>query len=144
MVQRLDGIHAESALEFREASPEERVLHRRQDPVPDELVDRHPAAKGTERRHHPAAEHGVDFTLAEVRNEPRNLLLSVLPVAVEHGDQIEALADRVAVPHFLVAAVPLVVLVAEHSHGNFPVLDLKFAADLESAIAGRIVDDEYF
>ena len=71
------------------------VLHRREDPVADELVERHAAAQRAERRHHAAAEHRVGLAVAQRRDQLRQLLGRVLAVAVHHGDEVETALDGV-------------------------------------------------
>ena len=143
LLQRRDRVDAIAAVKLGEARAEQQVLRPGQDAVADELVERHPALERREPAHHAAAEHRVGLAVPQRRDERRQFLRRVLPVAVNHRHEIEALADREGVADLLVAAVPLVVLVAQHRHGDFRVRPAVRAPDLGRAVARGVVHDEH-
>src|SRR5439155_19730418 len=106
--ERLHRVDSIAAVELREAGAEEEVLDPREDPVTDELVEGHSAAQSREPVHHATPEDGVRHPLPQRPHEAWKNLGGVLPVAVEHGDEVEALGYRIRVADLLIASVPAI------------------------------------
>ncbi len=131
-------------MELGEPRPEQEVLGGAEQLVADELVQRHAALQRAKAGHHAAAEDRIGLAIAQRLNQPRQLFRRVLPVAVNHGDVVEPLGNREGVTDFLIAAVTLVVLVAEHRHSDVGVVLLELATDGEGAVFRGVVDHEHF
>jgi len=140
--QRGDAVQPVAGMELGELGAEHGVLERGEDPVADELVERHPALERAEAGHHPAAEHCVGGSLEQGLEETGELLGRVLPIAVDHRHHVEALGDGVGVADLLVSPVTLVVGVAKDGEGQLGVRLLVGLTDVEGPIARGVIDDE--
>ena len=130
-----------AGMKFRERGPQHPILEGGKDLVADPLVERHPAAARRFLIDHARAENGIGFLCNERRDQLRQFFRSVLAVAVNEGNDVEPVIDRVAVPEFLVSAVALV-------HRRPQNGDLKSGISLlitepvpEGVVLGRIVYD---
>ena len=74
--------------------PSSAVLDPREDPVADELVQRHAARARAARLEHPRAEDGIRFAVEQRLDEIGEALRRVLAVSVQERDEIEASLDR--------------------------------------------------
>jgi hypothetical protein len=76
------------------------VLVRREDAVADVLVGRHTAPAGLAGNHDPRPEHGIGLAALDRRDQLRQQLGCVLAVAMLQNDDVPAVLDRPADPHF--------------------------------------------
>jgi hypothetical protein len=122
-------------MELAQRRAQHAVLKSAQDPVADELVERHAPPKGTALFEHARAEHRVGLAVAQRTHEVREALGRVLAVAVNQRDEVEVLLDGEVVADLLVAAVPLVDRVEQHvQRKRQRALALEAAALLERPI----------
>ncbi len=98
-------VGAVSRMELGEIGAERSVLEARQDPVPDELVERHTPLAGSALDHGARAEHGIGLFRQERSQDLRERLWRILAVAVEHDHDVEPVLDGQVVPRLLIPAV---------------------------------------
>ncbi len=90
-----------------------RVLEGGEHLVAHPFVERHAAVERVLLVDHARTEDGVGVLFDERLEEDGQLFRRVLAVAVDEGDDVEALLDGVAVAELLVAAVALVHRIAQ-------------------------------
>ena len=112
------------------------VLDRRQGPVGDPLVERHPAAPRRAGLGHPRAEDEVGLAVDDRRDQLRDQPGLVLAVGMQHDHDLGAALKRLEVARLLVAAVADVVRVPDH-------VDAELAGDLERLVGGAVVDEDH-
>ena len=142
--ERLHGVKPVAAVEFAELRAEQRILKLRQHLIPDPFVKRHPTFERIGFVDHPRPENSVGFIRQKWTHQFGQLLRGVLSVSVNQRDNVESVVDRVAVAEFLIAAVSLVLRIAEHHHFERSTLNLAFQAGLKSGVLAEVVDDEHF
>jgi hypothetical protein len=131
-----DGVEAVAAVEFAQLGAEHDVLVAGEDLVADPFVEGHAAGEGVLFAEHAGAEDGVGFSFDEWGDECGEFFGGVLSVAVDEGDDVEAVVDGVAVAEFLVAAVALVDGVAEGGDAEVPSIDFGLYALGEGLVFG--------
>ena len=146
--QRRDPVGPVARVPLAEADPGDHVLGAGEDPVADELVQRHPTAASAARVEHARPEHGVDrFTgmgVGERRQQVGHLLRRVLTVAVEEDHDVPTVVDGVAVPGLLVPAVAEVGIVPHDRQRDVGAVGDVIASDVERRIARVVVHHEHF
>ena len=121
--------------------PSRRFCDRRQHLVAGPLVSRHPAAARRTTSCEAAAERGATVD-GEAGQRP-DVLRRVLPVAVDHHDDVEAVVDGVSVAQLLVAAIALVDGVDEDRPAVADAQVGERRASGHRGLIGRcVVDDE--
>ena len=95
-------------MKFAQLRAEHRVLEIRQDLVAHPFVERHAAVERILLVDHARAEDRIGVFVDERLEQDGQLFRRVLAVAMDQGDDVEAVVDRVAVAELLVAAVALV------------------------------------
>ena len=113
----------------------------RQDPVADELVERHAALRAAPliRMRDP---NTASASPAEQRgDEVGERLGGVLPVAVEHDDDVQAVLDGQLVAGLLVAAVAQVAGLADQGDGQIGDLLVAEAHQVGGVLAVVVADD---
>src|SRR3954465_13998187 len=93
------------------------VLEGGQDLVADPFIERHPASARRSPIDHARTEDRVCFSGHKGREQLRQFLRRVLPVAMNERHDIEPIVDGVAISEFLVPAVTLVLRRAQN--GDF-------------------------
>ena len=131
-----------AAVQLAEARADQAVLRPGEDPVAGEFVEGHAALERAPFRQEAAAIHGVRAGGAGVfRQQVRQKLRRVLPVAVQQHDDVEALGECVVVAEALVAAVALVVRGLENFQRRAGPLGRHRL--LHGAVAGAVIDDKH-
>jgi len=107
----LEGVHRVgpvAGVEFAELGTECGVLEPRQDPVAQELVERHAPLAGGPLDHGPGPEDGVRLAPEQGLEQVGHRLGGVLAVPVEHDHDVQPVLDGQVVAGLLVAPVPQV------------------------------------
>jgi hypothetical protein len=142
--ERVGRVHPVAGVELGQVRPEKCVLEGRQNPVAEELIERHPAAKRPATLHHARAEHGVGLMVEQRLEKGRQLLGGVLAVSVQECDDVEPVIDRVAVAQLLVPAVALVLRSAEHRDAEIAGRPFVRQPGRERIVLREVVDDQDF
>src|SRR5438552_818230 len=95
-------------MEFRKPGPEQSILERRENAVADELVERHSTLEGIGPWDHARAEDNISFADAQWFNEGWQHFRSILSVAVQKRDEVEAFYDRIMEADLLIAPISLI------------------------------------
>src|SRR5581483_7447663 len=99
------------------------------------LVTRHPTcARGTGFGE-PRPQNTVGIAGQDRLDHPRDQLGLVLPVGVQHHDDVGTALQRFEITGALVAAVPDVVRVPDHR-------DVELSGDLDGRVRGEVVDHD--
>ena len=134
----VDPVGAVPAVPLAEVESGHGVLDAREDLVADELVERHAALAGVALDDHPGAEDRVCIAGQQRGHQVLDALRRVLAVGVQQHHHVQSPFDGPAVAGLLVAAVPEVLLVADHGQRQGrPGLELQ--ADLVGAVRACVV-----
>ena len=127
-------IGAITGVVLRQMEAKDLVLRRGQKAVSEPLPPWH-AGFGRIQSQPARAEHDIGFTafddLAQVRDDGR----VVLPVRVQHHDDVRAHVERLPVTGLLVAAIAEVALMPDH-------VEPERGGDADSCVGARVIDQE--
>ena len=120
------------------------ILEAGQDPVAHVLVERHPAPACRSLDHDPGAEDGVRLPGQQRGHDLGERLGRILPVAVEHDHDVEAVLDGQVVPGLLVAPVAQVGRLPDQGDGQVGDLLVAEADQVGRVLAVIVADDDLF
>ncbi len=140
----VDGIRAVAAVPLGQIGPGHGVLPLGENPVADELVERHAAAAGPALVEHARAEHHVGLAGLDRPDDVGEHLGRVLPVAVEQDHDVEPGLDGPAVARLLIAPVAEVLVLAHG--GDVQILGELLVAESDEmgGVVAGIVADQHF
>src|SRR3954447_4745983 len=106
--QRSGRVDSIARMPFAQVRAQQPILNCRENPVSDELVERHAAPPCISFFDHPRPDDGVRLSGGKRLDELRQALRRVLPIAVNQRDEIESLLNAVMKTNLLIATVTLV------------------------------------
>src|SRR6185312_5428901 len=99
----IDRINAVAAMEFSQVGPQHPVLCPRENPVADELIERHAATPRAVLRHHARADDRGRIAFKASAEKIRQSFRSILTVAMNQSDIVIAPIDGIPVAKILIS-----------------------------------------